>query len=73
MKDQPETYHFDYSRLDRFLSKDYDPSELGRQLDETMSDLVNYAGKEDSYCQTLPARHYILRELRDIFLTLKKS
>lgn len=66
-------YHYNYQSLDKLLARDYDPKEIGRQLDETMSDLVDYAGKEEDYCQTLPERHHILRMLRNIFLELKKS
>jgi hypothetical protein len=66
-------HHYHYKRLDQFLEKDFDPKEVGNQLDEIMSDLVSYTGKDDSYCQLLPERHHILRELRDIFWSLKKS
>jgi len=66
-------YHYDYQKLDHYLSKDSDPKELGNQLDEIMGDLVNYTGKEEAYREILPSRHTILRELRDIFWNLKKS
>jgi hypothetical protein len=66
-------YHYNYQRLDNFLSKDTDPEEIGNELDEIMGDLVIYAGKEESYSTLLPNRHTILRELRDIFWSLKKS
>jgi hypothetical protein len=65
--------HYNYQRLDNFLSKDTDPKEIGNQLDEIMGDLVNYAGKEEIYSGLLPNRHTILRELRDIFWKLEKN
>lgn len=63
---------YNYQSLDDFLKKDYDPQEIGRQLDETLSDLVHYASKEESYYQVLSQRHYILRELRNIFWNMNK-
>jgi hypothetical protein len=72
MDNQPTT-HYNYQRLDHYLTKDTDPTELGNELDEIMGDLVNYAGKEEAYRELLPSRHAILRELRDIFWKLEKS
>jgi hypothetical protein len=66
-------YHYNYERLDKHLSTDTEPQEIGNQLDEIMGDLVNYTGKEEAYREILPNRHNTLRELRDIFWTLKKS
>ena len=73
MAAEHEPYHYNYQRLDNFLSKDTDPQEIGNELDEIMGDLVNYTGKEESYSELLPNRHNTLRELRDIFWNLKKS
>jgi len=66
-------YHYNYQALDRLLKHDYDPKEIGNQLDEIMGDLVRYASKEENYSELLPNRHTILRELRDIFWKLEKS
>jgi len=60
-----------YEPLDELLNGVYKPEELGNQLDEIMSDLVSYAGKDETYSQVLPQRHFILKELRDIFWKLK--
>lgn len=60
-------YHYDYSRLDQFLKHEYDPKELGNQLDEIMSDLVHLSKEEDDFGRTLSDHHYTLRKLRDIF------
>ena len=37
MADAP--YHYNYQRLDNFLSKDTDPQEIGNELDEIMGDV----------------------------------
>ena len=66
-------YQYNYERLDNYLKKHTDPQEVGNELDEIMGDLVNYAGLSDSYCESLPHRHSVLRELRDIFWNLKKQ
>jgi len=60
-----------YKALDELLYGISSPEELGNQLDEIMSDLVSYAGKDETYSQVLPQRHFILKELRDIFWKLK--
>jgi succinate dehydrogenase/fumarate reductase flavoprotein subunit len=73
MATENQPYHYNYQRLDNFLNKDTDPKEIGNELDEIMGDLVNYSGKEEGYRELLPNRHTILRELRDIFWSLKKS
>lgn len=72
MKAKNEPY-YNYQHLDDFLKKDYDPQEIGQQLDETMSDLVNYASKEETYSQVLSQRHHVLRELRNIFWNMNKG
>ena len=62
--------HYNYQRLDHYLTKDTNPEEIGNQLDEIMGDLVLYAGKEEAYHQLLTERHNILR---DIFWKLEKQ
>lgn len=47
MAAENEPYHYDYQALDKFLHQDYDPKELGNQLDEIMSDLVYLARDKD--------------------------
>jgi hypothetical protein len=64
---------YNYQPLERLLIEFYDPKELGNQLDEIMSELVEYAGHEMSYNQNLVQRHYLLRLLRNIFWDLKKN
>lgn len=73
MTENNPPYHYNYSSLDKLLHHGYDPQDIGDQLDETISDLVSYAGKEEDFCQRLPEKHNILRELRDIFWNLKTS
>ncbi|CAN5501067.1 hypothetical protein BH10BAC4_BH10BAC4_17150 [soil metagenome] len=63
MPPETEPYHYNYQALDRLLTHDYDPKELGNQLDEIMSDLVLYAGKEETYHERLAERHNILRDI----------
>lgn len=70
-RNQP--YHYDYRQLDAFLSKDYDPQSVGRELDEIMADLVHLVSKDEDFARTLRERHYLLRELRDIFWKLSKA
>lgn len=72
MTAENEPHHYNYQRLDHYLTKDIDPKEVGDQLDEIMGDLVRYASKEENYSELLPNRHTILRELRDIFWKLNK-
>ena len=73
MATESDPHHYNYHRLDEFLKKDYDPSEIGRQLDEVMAELVHLSSGEESYGQTLRQHHYILRELRDIFWSMKEQ
>ena len=61
-----------YQALDTLLTNIYDAQEIGNHLDEIMSDLVSYAGKEETYSQVLPERYNVLKELRDIFWKLKQ-
>lgn len=68
-----EPYRFNYGALDKFLSTNFDPKELGNQLDELMSDLVHVSRNEDDFGNALSEHHYILRNLRDIFWALEKS
>jgi hypothetical protein len=66
------SYHYDYSRLDKFLQSHYDPKTVAYELDETMSDLVDHTALDETYGQVLPERYYILKSLRDIFCKLEK-
>jgi len=63
--------HHNYQALEALLTDLYDAQEIGNNLDEIMSDLVSYAGKDETYSQVLPERHMMLKELRDIFWKLK--
>ena len=65
-------HSYDYTRLDNFLKQDYDPQAVACQLDETMSELVEFGGSDQTYSGILPQRHFFLRSLRDIFLRMKK-
>ena len=65
-------HRFDYSDLDRLLKEGSLPQEVGDQLDEALNDLVHYAGTT-GYCEDLPNRYFLLRELRNIFWKLKAS
>jgi hypothetical protein len=73
MAPENQFHRYNYQGLDRLLASDYDPKEIGNQLDEIMSDLVSYAAKDDTYSQTLSERHNILRELRNIFWKLNTN
>jgi hypothetical protein len=65
--EDPKAYHYNYQALDKFLSNDFDPKELGNQLDELMADLVHLAKHEDDFGTSLSDHHFTLRKLRDIF------
>lgn len=69
----PEKTHYNYHSLDRVLVELYDPKELGNELDDIMSDLVDFTGREVHYSYSLVQRHHLLRELRNIFWELKKN
>lgn len=60
-----------YSQLDKFLKTGMTAGEIGHELDETLCDLVHYAGREDDYSE-LPNRYYLIKKLRDIFWALEK-
>ena len=60
-------YRFDYQALDKLLSEDYDPKELGNKLDEIMTELVCHASRNEGYQESQEEHHYILKELRDTF------
>lgn len=45
------TYHYDYTRLDKFLQSHYDPKTVAYELDETMSDLVDHTALDETYGQ----------------------
>lgn len=68
-----ENIHYNYQSLDNLLVNDYDPKELGNELDQIMSDLIDYTGREAHYSQSLVQRHHLLKMLRDIFWELKKN
>lgn len=63
--------HYNYQALDKLLTDDSDPVELGNQLDETMNALVSHATHQGGYHTRLEEHYYILRTLRDIFWKLK--
>lgn len=63
--------HYNYQALDKLLTDDSDPVELGNQLDETMNALVSHATHDRYYQTKLEEHYYILRTLRDIFWKLK--
>jgi hypothetical protein len=67
-----EHLSYNYSRLDNFLTKDYDPKEIGDRLDTIMSRLVSYVALNESYHEEIEEEHYLLNELRDIFWKLEK-
>jgi hypothetical protein len=62
-----------YTQLDKFLKSGITAGEVGNELDETLCDLVHYAGKADDYASELPNRYYLIKRLRDIFWALEKS
>jgi hypothetical protein len=70
MPDKPP-HHYDYTRLDEFLTKDYDPQEIGDKLDTVMGRLVAHVYLDGSYHEYIAGEHYLLTELRDIFWTLQ--
>jgi hypothetical protein len=61
-----------YSELDKFLKSGMTAGQVGDELDETLCDLVHYAGKEGDFSE-LPNRYYMIKRLRDIFWALEKS
>jgi hypothetical protein len=65
--------HYDFENMNRLLTRDYDPQEIGNELDETLCDLVHYAGKQEDYVQELPDRYFLIKKLRDIFWEMNKS
>lgn len=67
MTTENEPYRYNYRALDKFLSSNFDPKELGDQLDELMADLVNVSRNEDDFGNQLSDHHFTLRKLRDIF------
>lgn len=62
-----------YADLDKFLKAGMTARQVGDELDETLCDLVHYAGKEDDYASELPNRYYLIRKLRNIFWEMSKS
>ncbi|MFZ6013420.1 MAG: hypothetical protein ACOYXT_23965 [Bacteroidota bacterium] len=64
MAAENEPYRYNYQALDKLLAENYDPKELGNQLDEIMSDLVYLARDEDDFGRSLTYHHYTLRQLR---------
>lgn len=74
MATENESTHYNYQSLDKLLTKDFDPQQLGDQMDEIMNDLVCYAKYDDDYSgDQLEWRYYILRTLRDLFWKLPKA
>lgn len=60
-------YTFNYQALDKLLTEDYDPKELGNKFDEMMSELVSHGSLDENYRESQAEHHYILKVLRDIF------
>jgi hypothetical protein len=67
-----KSYHYNYILLDSFLTQDYDPQSVACQLDETMSELVEFGSTDQTYSGILPQRHFFLRSLRNVFLKMEK-
>lgn len=65
-----QTY-YDYRVLDRLLTDDSDPLELGDQLDEIMEALAAHATRDGGYHARLEEHYYVLRVMRDIFWKLE--
>lgn len=63
--------HYNYQILDKLLTDDSDPVELGNQLDEIMEALATHATHDGGYHIKLEEHYYILRTLREIFWNLK--
>lgn len=49
------------------LLKVFSAREIGNELDETLCDLVHYAGREEEYAPELANRYFLIRKLRDLF------
>lgn len=64
---------YDFESLDRMLTQECDPKQVGDELDEIMTDLVYLARDEEDFGKRLQEHHHRLRELRDIFWNLKRS
>jgi len=71
--DSNNPHQYNYQPLNSFLTRTYDPQAVGNELDQIMADLVHLASLEEEFCRTLGERHYLLRELRDLFWNLKKE
>jgi hypothetical protein len=65
--------HYDYQALDRLLTDDSDPVELGNQLDEIMEALAVHAAQDGGYHTQLEGHYYVLRVLRNIFWKLREA
>ena len=72
MESKPEPTRYHYQALDRLLSNDHDPQEVGNTLDEIMHELVTYANQVEDYREKQESHYYMLRILRDIFWKLEK-
>jgi hypothetical protein len=67
-------YHYEYSRLDQYLSNDYDPLEVADRLRETRLALSEALSKKEEGGRDWKLLcYYLLYDLEDIFRTLKPS
>lgn len=64
--------HYDYQVLDRLVTDDGTPEELGNHLDEIMQALAAHASQDGGYHTRLEEHYFILRTLRDIFWRLEE-
>jgi hypothetical protein len=65
--------HYNYQALDKHLTEDSDPVELGDQLDEIMQALASHAASDESYHIKLEDHYHVLRTMRNIFWKLERS
>jgi hypothetical protein len=66
------TYHYDYTRLDSFLTHDYDPLEVADKLRETRLGLAELMAKEEFSSEWKIVCYRMLYDLEEIFRTLEK-
>ena len=69
-----KTTRHSFKALNELLTESAPPEEIGDQMDEIMSDLVTYAGRDDDYPgHELEWKYFILRTLRNIFWEMAKA
>jgi len=66
-----QTY-YDYKALDRLVTDDGTPEELGDHLDDILQALAAHASQDVGYHARLEEHYFILRTLRDIFWKLEE-